>query len=67
MLLYNTDNASVWNGFYSDKIVAYKISDFIMTSTLIEPVVTGVKNGLDTKLYAYINKLKKQYLSDNGK
>lgn len=65
-LLYNTDNASVGNGSYNDKMVAYKISDFIMTSTLIEPVVTGVKNGLDTRLFAYINKFEKQYSSDNG-
>lgn len=60
--LYN----SVGNGSYNDKMVAYKNSDFIMTSTLIEPVVTGVKNGLDTRLFAYINKFEKQYSSDNG-
>ena len=65
-LLYNTDNASVGNGKYIDKMVAYKVSDFIMTSTLIEPLQTSVKNGMDTRLYAYINKFEKQYLGTNG-
>lgn len=65
-LLYNTDNASVGNGKYIDKTVAYKVSDFIMTSTLIEPLQTSVKNGMDTRLFAYINKFEKQYSGSNG-
>ncbi|WP_022763317.1 DUF262 domain-containing protein [Butyrivibrio sp. AD3002] len=65
-LLYNTDNASVGNGSFKEKCPAYRISDFVMTSTIIEPVETGVKNGLDTRLFAYINKFEKQYISQNG-
>ena len=65
-LLYNTDNSSIGNGTYAEKRMAYKTSDFILTSTLIEPVVTEVKNGMDTRLFSYINKFEKQYNSDNG-
>lgn len=65
-LLYNTDNSSVGNKVYSEKEAAYKVSDFIMTSTLIEPVKTTVKNGTDTRLFAYINAFEKQYGGTNG-
>lgn len=65
-LLYNTDNASVGNGKYVDKYAAYKTFDFIVTSTLIEPVHTAVKNGMDTRLFGYINKFEKQYKGNNG-
>lgn len=65
-LLYNTDNSSVGNKPFKEKKSAYKGSDFIITTTLIEPVVTDVKNGMDTRLFSYINKFEKQYQSNNG-
>lgn len=65
-LLYNTDNASVGNGTFLEKQPAYTISDFIMTTTLIKPMETTVKNGMDTKLVDSINKYEKQYVSTNG-
>lgn len=65
-LLYNTDNASVGNKKYEEKIDCYKGSDFVMTSTLIQPLVTTVANGKDTHLFAIINKYQKQYNTDNG-
>ncbi len=65
-LLYNTDNASVGNARYEDKKETYRISDFIVTSTLIEPIQTTVKNGIDTVLFAYINEFEKQYPGING-
>ncbi len=65
-LLYNTDNSSVGNGEFKDKKPAYRSSDFVMTSTLVGPVETVVKNGLDTKLFAYINMFEKQYSTPNG-
>ncbi len=65
-LLYNTDNASVGNKKYSEKISCYKISDFILTTTLVEPKQTAVKNGVDTIHFANINKYEKQYVSTNG-
>ncbi len=65
-LLYNTDNSSQGNGKYDEKKDGYKLSDFIMTSTLVVPKQTTVKNGMDTKLCANINKYEKQYATTNG-
>lgn len=65
-LLYNTENSSLGNSPFSDKVITYKNSDFILTSTLIEPVETGVKNGQDTRVCEYINKFEKQYEVKDG-
>lgn len=65
-LLYNTDNSSVGQKAYSDKMMTYDLSDFTLTSTLINKVATGVKNGMDTELCDNINKYEKQYTSKNG-
>lgn len=65
-LLYNTDNSSLQNAKYSEKLTCYKNSKFVLTTTLVEPKITTVKNGKDTILYRRINYFEKQYASDNG-
>ena len=65
-LMYNTDNSSVGNGSFDEKKMAYSLSSFRMTSTLVAPLVTTVKNGIDTKLYDLINKYEHQYIISNG-
>lgn len=65
-LLYNTDNAAVGNKKYDEKTSCYKLSDFVMTTTLVEPKQTTVKNGIDTIHFAKINTYEKQYTSPNG-
>ena len=65
-ILFNTDNSSLQNATYKDKKSMFKDSDFILTSTLIEPMSTMVKNGQDTKLYSKINRYEKQYADTNG-
>lgn len=66
-LLYNTDNSSLGNATFSEKIPTYKDCDFRMTSVIVEPLSTTVKAGQDTVLYANINKLENTYSpADNG-
>ncbi len=65
-LLYNTDNSAIGNTSFEEKIPTYKLSDFIMTSTLVEPFMTTVKNGKDTVLCKTINRFEKQYVADNN-
>lgn len=65
-LLYNTDNSAVGNSIFADKLEIYKKSQFIITSTIVEPLVTPVKNGQDTAFYNLINQNEKNYKSVNG-
>ena len=65
-LLYNTDNSAVGNSIFADKLEIYKKSQFIITSTIVEPLVTLVKNGQDTALYNLINQNEKNYKAVNG-
>lgn len=60
-LLYNNDNSHLKNAIFEDKIQVYAASKFIMTNTIIGPLTTTHKNGMDTKKYALINKYEKQY------
>lgn len=66
-LLYNTDNSSIGNKMFKDKIEMYKSSDFKMTNVIAEPLTTEVKSGMDTKLFNLINDLEKPYTpNENG-
>lgn len=65
-LLYNTDNSALGNSTFAEKSEIYKMSQFIITSTIIEPLVTPVKNGQDTAFCNLINKYEKNYESVNG-
>lgn len=65
-LLYNTDNSAVGNSIFADKLEIYKKSQFIITSTIVEPLVTLVKNGQDTAFCNLINQNEKNYKSVNG-
>jgi len=65
-LLYNTDNSSVGNKKYNDKLDCYKDSDFTMTTTLVKPKQTTVQDGLETTRCSNINKYEKQYPTPNG-
>lgn len=64
-LLFNTDNSAVGSGTYKEKEDAYRSNYFVLTSTLIEPKITTVKNGQDSKLCGRINKYEKQYSPEN--
>ncbi len=66
-LLYNTDNSSIGNKMFKDKIEMYKSSDFKITNVIAEPLTTEVKSGMDTKLFNLINDLEKTYTpNENG-
>lgn len=65
-LMYNSDNSSLGNSSFKDKIPAYKNCSFKMTHTIVEQLNTTVQNGMDTALYNKINKYEKIYSSDSG-
>lgn len=65
-LLYNTDNSAVGNSIFAEKLEIYKKSQFIITSTIVEPLATPVKNGQDTAFCNLINQNEKKYEPVNG-
>lgn len=65
-LLYNTDNSSIGNSIFAEKMEIYKKSQFIITSTIVEPLTTPVKNGQDTAFCNLINQNEKNYEPING-
>ncbi|WP_341775640.1 DUF262 domain-containing HNH endonuclease family protein [Staphylococcus pasteuri] len=55
-LIYNTDNSSIGNKKYVDKLLHYeKDVEFLLTKKLAVNLETNVKNGKDTKLVKLIN------------
>ena len=62
-LLYNTDNSSVGNPAFKDKINMYRNCDFKMTKVIIEPLKTLVANGMDSALCSKINSIENSYAS----
>lgn len=60
-LLYNTDNSAVGNSIFAEKLEIYKKSQFIITSTIVEPLATPVKNGQDTAFCNLINQNERNY------
>lgn len=65
-LLYNTDNSAIGNSIFSEKMEIYKKSQFIITSTIVEPLTTPVKNGQDTVFCNMVNRNERNYESVNG-
>lgn len=55
-LVYSTDNASMGNKSFRDKVPHFKNSDFMLTKKLGTNLKTEVRLGKDTKLYKQINK-----------
>ena len=49
------------NGVFEEKKAYYKMSNFVLTSTLIEPKTTEIKTGPEAQLYEMINQNEKQY------
>lgn len=62
-LLYNTDNSAIGNGIFQEKKEVYKQSTFIITSSIIKPLTTPIKNGKDTAFYQMVNENETQYAS----
>lgn len=60
-LLYNNDNSHLKNAVFADKVNVYTTSKFIMANTIINPLTTTHKNGMDTKRYNLINQYEKPY------
>ena len=60
-LLFNTDNSAVGNGIYKEKLDVYKQSKFIITSTIVKPLSTPIKNGKDTAYCKMVNENEVQY------
>lgn len=65
-LLYNTDNSAIGNSIFAEKMEIYKKAQFIITSTIVEPLSTPVKNGQDTVFCNLINRNERNYKSVNG-
>lgn len=49
------------NAVFEEKKAYYKMSNFVLTSTLIEPKTTEIKTGPEAQLYEMINQNEKQY------
>ena len=60
-LIAGNANSSMGNATFEGKKPYYKMSNFILTSTIIEPKTTEIKTGPEAKLYEMINKNEKQY------
>ena len=60
-LIAGNANSSMGNAVFEEKKVYYKTSNFILTSTIIEPKTTEIKTGPEAKLYAIINQNERQY------
>lgn len=65
-LLYNTDNASINNSKFNNKVANYSTADFIITKSIVTNITTTIKNGKDTKKYAVINELEPTYIVGEG-
>lgn len=64
-LLYRDQNSSLKNKSFIEKKDMYANSNFRITSTIIKPLHTEIKNGAETKLFEKINSNEKQYASNN--
>lgn len=64
-LLYRDQNSSLKNKRFIEKKDMYANSNFRITSTIIKPLHTEIKNGAETKLFEKINSNEKQYASNN--
>lgn len=60
-LIAGNANSSMGNGVFEEKKAYYKMSNFVLTSTLIEPKTTEIKTGPEAQLYEMINQNEKQY------
>lgn len=60
-LIAGNANSSMGNAVFEEKKTYYKASNFILTSTIVEPKTTEIKTGPEAKLYAIINKYENQY------
>lgn len=64
-LLIQDENSSLKNKCFAEKKAMYKNSCFNITSTIVQPLHTEIKNGAESKLYEKINKSERQYGSNN--
>ncbi len=60
-LLYDSNNSSLGNKPFSEKIDTYRDSSFIITSIIAKPHKTHIKNGIDTRRSEVINEFENQY------
>lgn len=60
-LIAGDANSSMGNAVFEEKKVYYKMSNFVLTSTIVEPKTTEIKTGPDAKLCKMINQNEKQY------
>lgn len=60
-LIAGNANSSMGNAVFEEKKTYYKTSNFILTSTIIEPKITEIKTGPEANLYAIINQNEHQY------
>ncbi len=60
-LIAGNANSSMGNAVFEEKKTYYKMSNFILTSTIIEPKITEIKTGPEANLYAIINQNERQY------
>ena len=62
-LLYHDENTSAGINNFSDKKALYESSNFIITNTIIKPMETPIKNGVETHRVNLINEYQPQYLN----
>ena len=60
-LIAGNANSSMGNAVFEEKKAYYKMSNFILTSTLVEPKTTEIKTGPEARLYDMINRNEGQY------
>ncbi|WP_308590056.1 DUF262 domain-containing HNH endonuclease family protein [uncultured Megasphaera sp.] len=60
-LIAGNANSSMGNAVFEEKKAYYKMSNFILTSTLVEPKTTEIKTGPEARLYDMINRNESQY------
>lgn len=60
-LIAGNANSSMGNVVFEEKKAYYKMSNFVLTSTLIEPKTTEIKTGPEAQLYEMINQNEEQY------
>lgn len=60
-LIAGNANSSMGNAVFEEKKAYYKMSNFVLTSTIVEPKTTEIKTGPDAKLCEMINQNEKQY------
>lgn len=60
-LIAGNANSSMGNAVFEEKKTYYKTSNFILTSTIIEPKTTEIKTGPEANLYTIINQNEHQY------